>query len=141
MPVEGRGSASIRELSVRAGLLCGRQGLICPKKNRAGPHAAPGCRERCRRNPGPCRRGWARLQNPAGRSNSAAVTTMTLSKRYRRLISGLTALSLALLGWYAYASFSHRRLEAGLHEATRDIEAGNLVGARNRLAYLARRWP
>jgi tetratricopeptide (TPR) repeat protein len=66
---------------------------------------------------------------------------MTLTRPSARLVSGLATVLLALLGWFAYASVSQRRLEAGLHEATRDMEAGNIVGARDRFLYLARRWP
>jgi enediyne biosynthesis protein E4 len=66
---------------------------------------------------------------------------MTPGRLSRRLVAGLATVLLALLGLLAYAAFSERRLEAGLREATRDLEAGNFVAARERLKYLARRWP
>ena len=66
---------------------------------------------------------------------------MTLQSPWLRLAGGLAAVLFALLGWFAYASISERRLQAGLREATRDLEVGKTAAARDRLRDLAGRWP
>ncbi len=66
---------------------------------------------------------------------------MNVRRLKHRHFSGLAAVLLAVLAWVAYGAVAERRLLAGLAEAARDMEAGNSVRSRDRLARLAERWP
>jgi tetratricopeptide (TPR) repeat protein len=59
----------------------------------------------------------------------------------RWIISGLAASAFAVLGWLAYGAISERRLRTGLREAASDMEAGDFVRCRERLARLSARYP
>src|SRR6476660_9030194 len=67
--------------------------------------------------------------------------SIKIEAQTKRIVFGLAAVLLAALGWLAQSALSERRLEAGQREATREFEAGNTKNARDRLAYLATRWP
>ena len=54
---------------------------------------------------------------------------------------GPAAIVVVVLGWVSYRALSERQLHAGLEEAAREMEAGNPIEARDRLARLAHRWP